>query len=236
MKLRSIFKYNELYYFRKIILEIIEGSCLLSYPMNYDEIDIAIRIIKSEEKYIKVQGISSIINILKTKSQNYKHKVCKLNSVCLYVLKNPDSYVFLNGIKLCTTMIMFTNSDLISILCGEFLNEYETTDYRLNIGEAIIKTNQSSGSLCYKYKNMIINTFLRGCCDEKLEIRCSSFSNIAYICEALPYSMDIFFYEIMIILESTLARYDSQLCKRGAIYLIYKISCGITNNFFLETI
>ncbi|GBP15693.1 Transport and Golgi organization protein 6, partial [Eumeta japonica] len=68
-----------------------------------------------------------------------KHVVIAL---ALNTLKSPESYTFLNCVRLFVALVNVNESDVIEILSDEYLNDAAAMDYRLVIGEAILKTSK----------------------------------------------------------------------------------------------
>lgn len=116
------------------------------------------------------------------------------------LLKEDDSYIFLNCIKLLITLVDILEETVLETLIAEYHFDIDVDssdiDFKLKVGEAIIKVTQGLGGMCYKYKSILINCFLRGAHNKNNEFRTSNLSNLGVVVRILSYQVHHFFQEV----------------------------------------
>lgn len=110
------------------------------------------------------------------------------------------SYIFLNCIKLLISLFQILKDSVLDTLIAEYHLDIDADstdiDFKLKIGESIVKVTQGLGEMCYKYKATLIECFLRGAYNKNNEFRTSNMSNLGVIMRILSYQVHHFFQEV----------------------------------------
>lgn len=92
-----------------------------------------------------------------------------------------------------------TDPKLISELNdNERLVKQRPPEVRLKVGEALLQVVRLVGPLIPKYKNSLLNAFLRGTRDQDPYVRASCLQNLGELCALLRYSIESVAYEVYI--------------------------------------
>lgn len=157
------------------------------------------------EPYTKVYGIMSLLKLINAKDEDAMLNAYSILAIAIKMLREDESYIFLNCIKLLIGLVGILPDTVISALVAEYHldvdSEFADIDYKLKIGETIVKVTQGLGEMSYKYKDTLISCFLRGSCHRNAEFRTSNISNLGMILRALAYEIHNFFQEVSIFLE-----------------------------------
>lgn len=152
------------------------------------------------EPYTKVYAIMNMLKLVNKKDEETLCNAHTVLALAIRLLKEEDSYIFLNCIKLFIALINVLEDTVIESLIAEYHFDIEADaadiDFKLKIGEAIVKVTQGLGEMCYKYKSLLINCFLRGSCHRHDEFRTSNISNLGVVMRILSYQVHHFFQEV----------------------------------------
>ena len=158
--------------------------------------------------------------------------MANLHSILLSALvyiKDEDSYSFLASIQLLVLLTKHLEGTVIETLIVEFQDQSLATDYRLKIGEAIVKTVEGLGVFAVKYKDLFINCFLRGVEDKASpdEFRVSCLFNLGQLCKFLSFQVHSFFNELVATLQMVLQRDPYLPARRSAALLLVDLLRGM---------
>lgn len=152
------------------------------------------------EPYTKVYGIMSLLKLINARDEDAMLNAYSILAIAMKTLREDDSYIFLNCIKLLIGLVDILEDTVIAALVAEYHldvdSEAAVIDFKLKIGETIVKVTQGLGEMCYKYKDTLITCFLRGSCHRNAEFRTSNISNLCMILPALSYQIHNFFQEV----------------------------------------
>lgn len=154
------------------------------------------------EPYTKVYGIMNMMKLINARDSETCLNAHVVLAITMKLLKEEDSYVFLNCIKLLIVLFGILEETVLDTLIAEYHFDSDSDsvdiDFKLKIGEAIGKVTQGLGEMCYKYKTTLINCFLRGVYNLNNEFRTSNMSNLGVIMRVLSYQVHHFFQEVKI--------------------------------------
>lgn len=189
----------------------------------------AMKLIQSREIYCKVYGSDTLIKLLKAKD---KQAIINRHTILAVALRNmgeSESYAYLNIIRLLVALTYVMDVEVIDALVAEYQNRELEIDERLKFGEVIIKVTEDLGEMAMKFKQQLINCFLKGSRDVNDEFRTSSLANLGTICKILSYQIHSFFHEMFVQLEGII-RHDSYVpSKRAAALVLSQILAGLPN-------
>lgn len=186
-------------------------------------------LIDQQESYLKVYGLSQLIDLIESKDIEALSNKQTIIGIATNALNDNESYVYLKAVKVIL-LLLTIDSSLIYTLCEEFLNNNETLNYRLKIGEVMVKVLESSKTECHEFKANLINCFLNGCKDKQEEIICSSYVNMATICKFYRFDVKNFYYEIILMIEATTESPNFLLAKRSSTFFLKELVCGIQDS------
>lgn len=135
------------------LIKIMKGEQTFSFNSINNEFEEARKLIEAHESYLQVEGIEKMIKLLQKREANAISNCHILTALALNTLKSPESYTFLNCVRLFVALVNVNESEVLELLADEYLNEAAAMDYRLVIGEAILKTSRELGKFyCFKRK------------------------------------------------------------------------------------
>lgn len=153
------------------------------------------------EPYTKVYAIMTILKLIEKKDEETILNAHTVLALAMKMLKEADSYIFLNCIKLLVALFDLLNETVLDALISEYHFDIDSDaadiDFKLKVGETIVKVTQALGQMCYKYKSMLVNCFLRGAYNQNDEFRTSNMSNLGAIMQLLSYQVHHFFQEVI---------------------------------------
>lgn len=187
-------------------------SWKLNYILNSDNINVDSDYVKAKkilsednsEPYLKAHGIMTIYKLIESKHADALLNKYEILALIMKTLKSEDSYVFLNCIKLLSALMYIMEQEVLDTLIAEYHYDFEAdsvdVDFKLKIGETIVKVVSGLGEMSFKYKDELINCFLRGCYHKNDEFRTSNISNLGNILKILSYQIHSNFQEVRKIL------------------------------------
>ncbi|EDW77839.1 uncharacterized protein Dwil_GK24699 [Drosophila willistoni] len=187
-------------------------------------------LIEEKESHLQVYGIQLLLKLLHQKDPTTMTKGHLIIALALATLKDKESYTFLNCVRLFVVLTHTMEAEVMDKLSDEYLSESSDLDYRLVVGEAILKSAQELGPLCYRYKAELLNGFMLGCRSHQPEFRMSSFANLAQLCRILAYQVHNFFQELLQLINAELNLTDGYLpSKRAAVLVLAELLNGMEN-------
>ncbi|VDK35883.1 unnamed protein product [Taenia asiatica] len=134
-------------------------------------------------------------------------------------LDNEDSYVYLNAIRALSAIGDALTDRLLPLLLSRFLTTSYSLEFRLKVGEAIVRVLCKLGDIAPKYRDVIVPGLLSSARDPSELIRAASLSNLAEICRLLGNAIQPVVYEVYKVMEGSL-KYDSaSIVRKSAAYL-----------------
>ncbi|XP_037927918.1 transport and Golgi organization protein 6-like [Teleopsis dalmanni] len=197
----------------------------------HEEFERARNLIEQSQPYLQAEGMKKFDNLLKANNYYTIANGHIIIVLAINMLKNKDSYAFLNAINLFKTLVEKLSINVIEILCDLYLEEKDDIDQRLVVGEAIVKICANLGPLCYKHKAVLINTFFQGARSRHDEFRMSAYANLSQLCRILSYQIDHFFYELIILVQDELNTGKYVPAQRAAVLVLSDILEGMEDVF-----
>lgn len=152
------------------------------------------------EPYTKVYAMMNILKLIEKKDEETLMNAHAVLALAIRMLREEDSYIFLNCIKLLVALFNTLNETVLDALIAEYHFDIDSDtseiDFKLKIGETIVKVTQALGQMCYNYKAVLINCFLRGAYNQNDEFRTSNMSNLGVVLRILSYQVHHFFQEV----------------------------------------
>lgn len=125
-----------------------------------------------------------------------------LLSVAQQHLKNEDSFIYLNAIKLLSSLGDSFPDIVLNTLTEEYSDSTKDVfekdaEVRIKTGEVLLRIVKSLGEIAPKYKAILLNTFLSGVRDDDHLIRASSLSNLGEVCKVLGFKLGSVVTEVL---------------------------------------
>lgn len=186
---------------------------------------------ENAEPYLRVYGMKEMMKLIKSKDPETMANLHAILLGALVYIKDEDSYSFLASIQLLVLLTRQLEGTVIETLVVEFQDGSMSMDYRLKIGEAIVKVIQGLGIFAIKYKELFTNCFLKGIEDKSSsdEFRVSCIFNLGQICEFLSYQVHSFFNELIVTLKMVLEHDPYLPSRRSAALLLSNLLSGMNN-------
>lgn len=105
---------------------------------------------EQSEPYSRVYAMKTISDLLDKRDTETVGNAYSILALSLKILKDKDSYVFLNCIKLFVSLMKVLEASVLDALVTEYQlegSDEKQVDYKLKIGEAIIKMTEYLGKL-----------------------------------------------------------------------------------------
>lgn len=189
--------------------------------------DDAMNLLRSDEIYCKVYGSDTLIKLLKKRDKQTVANRHTVLAVALQNMRETESYAYLNIIRLLVALSYVMDTEVVDALIADFKNQELEIDERLKIGEVIVKVTEDLGQFAVKFKQPLIDCFLKGSRDSNNEFRTSSLANLGSICKTLSYQMHNFFHEMFQQLEIIIKSDEYLPSKRAAALVLSQVLSGI---------
>ncbi|KAH8409439.1 hypothetical protein KR222_005047 [Zaprionus bogoriensis] len=208
------------------LLQLLNGDAKRRPPAQ-GSFQTARELIEQQQPHLQVYGIQMMLQALRSKDPAFTSQAHRILALALSTLKHKESYTFLNCVRLFVALVHLMEAEVLDMLSDEYLSEACELDYRLVVGEAVLKAAQEIGPLCYRYKGPLLNCFLHGCRSPLDEFRSSSYANLAQLCRLLGYQVQSFFQELLQLIDAELSTGRYLPTKRGALLVLAELLAGM---------
>uniref|UniRef100_A0A1B0GIW3 Putative transport and golgi organization protein 6 n=1 Tax=Lutzomyia longipalpis TaxID=7200 RepID=A0A1B0GIW3_LUTLO len=179
--------------------------------------------------HIRVYGMTEMIKLIENKDIETLANLHSTFHIALQYLTDEDSYSFLTCIRLLVLLTMHLDEGAVDTLIHEYENAEKEIDFRLKVGEAIVKITEGLGPVAVKFKEILINCFLRAARNPHEDFRTSALYNLGGICRILTYQVHHFFHEMITTIAGILQTDTYAPCRRAAILILTQLLQGIEN-------
>ncbi|XP_055713842.1 transport and Golgi organization protein 6 [Phlebotomus papatasi] len=179
--------------------------------------------------HIRVYGMTEMIKLIEQKDVETLANLHSTFHIVLQYLTDEDSYTFLTCIRLLVLLTMHLDEAALDTLVLEYENQDKDIDFRLKLGEAIVKIMEGLGPMAFKFKGILINCFLRGTRNVHEEFRTSALYNLGSICRLLTFQIHHFFNEMITTIHGILQTDTYLPCRRAATLILTQILEGVDN-------
>ncbi|XP_016975473.2 transport and Golgi organization protein 6 [Drosophila rhopaloa] len=211
------------------LLTLINGAWRPSEAVKIQPFQKARSLIEDKQSHLQVYGIQMMMDLLKKRDPATMSQGHLIIALALTTLKDKESYTFLNCVRLFVSLVHVMESEVLDRLSDEYLSETAELDYRLVVGETILKVAQELGPLSYRYKGLLLNCFMHGSRSPVHEFRMSAFANLAQLCRLLAYQVQNFFQELLQLVNSELTTGCYVPAKRAAVLVLAELLNGMEN-------
>ncbi|CAD7000319.1 unnamed protein product [Ceratitis capitata] len=211
------------------LLTLLNGEFKTNAAQQASVFNAARTLIESAESHLQVYGIQMLLDLLRKRDSVTLANAHLLIALALSTLKNKESYTFLNCVRLFVGLVHVMEAEVLETLADEYLSDQAQMDYRLVVGEAMLKVSHELGPLCYKYKDTLLNCFMHGARSPLNEFRMSSFANLAQLTRILCYQVHKFFQELLDLIDCELSTGKYLPAKRAATLVLSELLEGIDN-------
>lgn len=113
--------------------------------------NVARSLIESKESHLQVYGIQMLLDLLRRRDTVTMSNTHVIIALALATLKHKESYTFLNCVRLFVGLTDIMEAEVLEVLSDEYLNDNASIDFRLIVGEAIVKVSKELGTYLNKY-------------------------------------------------------------------------------------
>ncbi|XP_055545906.1 transport and Golgi organization protein 6 [Wyeomyia smithii] len=189
----------------------------------------ALSLCSDREPYCKVYGTTLMLRLLKERDKQTLANKNTILILALNNLRNVESYAFLNSVRLLVALCDRLETETLEALVKEYQSRDNDVDYRLKIGEALLKTVEAVGPIAYRHRDLLLNCFLHGCRSLEDEFRYSSLANLGNVCRILSFQVHHFFYEMFLLIKSVIETDRYLPARRAAILVLSQLMEGMDN-------
>ncbi|KAH8240567.1 hypothetical protein KR026_000187 [Drosophila bipectinata] len=211
------------------LLNLLQGAWRPNDSLKTQTFQKARSLIEKKESHLQVYGIQLMMDLLHKKDPTTMAQSHLVIALALTTLKDKESYTFLNCVRLFVALVHVMESEVLEKLSDEYLSETAELDYRLVVGEAVLKVSQELGPLCYRYKAVLLNCFMHGARSPVHEFRMSAFANLAQLCRLLAFQVQNFFEELLQLVNNELTSGGYAPSKRAAVLVLAELLNGMEN-------
>lgn len=127
------------------LLQLLNGDTKTSRQASKTSFQTARDLIEQKQPHLQVYGIQMMLEALRNKDPDITSQAHRILALALSTLKNKESYTFLNCVRLFVALVHLMEAEVLDMLSDEYLAETGELDYRLVVGEAILKAANEIG-------------------------------------------------------------------------------------------
>ncbi|VDM17148.1 unnamed protein product [Hydatigera taeniaeformis] len=190
-----------------------------------------------KDPFIPVRGhaLIELSRLLEARDPSLKGSEDNIFEMVVKHLDDEDSYVYLNAIRALSAMGNALTDRLLPLLLSRFLSTSYSLEFRLKVGEAIVRILRELGDIAPKYRDATVSNLLISARDPSEFIRAAGLSNLAEICRLLGNSIQSVIYEVRKsqfpfigvrvafevyeVIEKTLKHDNAPIVRKSAAYL-----------------
>ena len=171
----------------------------------------------------QAHGLIQLTKLIRTKDKETSSNTDTLLTIFTERLKHDDSYIYLAAINGLVELSSTHSQKVLDVFCREYaqLDKVcssvdpktgvlkgklssgvtkrqggERVEWRLKVGEALVKVVQGCGELLPHYSQLVLSAILCNTIDEDSTIRASSYSNLADVCQLLGHTFTSIQHEV----------------------------------------
>ena len=171
----------------------------------------------------QAHGLIQLTRLIRTKDKETSSNTDTLLTIFTERLKHDDSYIYLAAINGLVELSSTHSQKVLDVLCREYAQldkvcssvdqktgvlkgkpcsgvmkkrGTEQVEWRLKVGEALVKVVQGCGELLPHYSQLVLSAILSNTIDEDSTIRASSYSNLADVCQLLGHTFTSIQHEV----------------------------------------
>ncbi|KAJ3219876.1 transmembrane and coiled-coil domains-containing protein 7 [Clydaea vesicula] len=179
---------------------------------------------------VRVHGVNKIIELILKKSKIIDERFDSICELFLGLMYDNDSYLYLNAIKGLSALTDKYTQRSLNYIVKKYLENELDLDFRLRVGEVLLKTIQKLGVAFSKYSESLMTPILVVLKDEKLEMRMSSLSLMSCIAETSAYSLFPVIQQVLSYVENSLIFEKDFEIRRGVVGILLFIIRGFDRN------
>ncbi|XP_006860279.1 PREDICTED: transport and Golgi organization protein 6 homolog [Chrysochloris asiatica] len=154
----------------------------------------------------------------------------KLLKIFLENLEHEDTFVYLSAIQgVALLSDVYPEKILLSLLAQyDSSKDKHSPETRMKVGEVLMRIVRALGDMVSKYREPLMNTFLRGTRDPDSAHRASSLSNLGELCQRLDFLLGSMVHEVTTCLIAV-AKTDPEVqVRRAAIHVVVLLLRGLS--------
>lgn len=192
-------------------------------------IDRILKDIQSPLLPIRAGGLIQLRALLLNKDEESLKRFDGLLDLFVHHLKhsNEESVIYLSAIEGLSIMADIDFDRVYPYLKEELQRVSNNVEYRLTIGESLVKISRRLGELLPKYSDELIPLFLGLVHDEDKMIRASSLSNLSDIFEILSFGIGKHIEQVMEMVFNIMSIEKDFYVRRAALHMVTSVILGL---------
>lgn len=129
-----------------MIFQLVADGAVAKGQNSKSEYQLARRLCEERQPHLVVCGLMKFVKLIRN-DRDAETLACKhaVLAIAVHCLQNEESYVFLNCIKLLIVLVDVLEVAVIDYVVAEYQTEDNLMDFRLKIGEVIVKVTEGLG-------------------------------------------------------------------------------------------
>lgn len=126
--------------------------------------EVARTLCTASEPHLRVYGLVKFTELIRNGSDaEVLAKRHAILALAIDALRDPDSYVFLNCIRLLVQLVAVLEAEVLEAMVVEYRSDGADVDFRLKVGEVLVKVAEQLGEFCIHFCLNVILLNLNCC-------------------------------------------------------------------------
>lgn len=176
---------------------------------------------------VRAQALVALRKLVLAKDEFARANRDKILDIFQTQLRDSDSYLYYAAMRGLGALGDIFPEEIIPVLVKSFLDESLIEDTRLKLGETLVRVCERCGETLPKYGHHFVSTFLAGAQSTLSNLRASSLSNLASVCELMRFSLHPFIHDIVNVLAERLRGDPSADVRLGCLFVLSRLFAGM---------
>ncbi|XP_052652477.1 transport and Golgi organization protein 6 homolog isoform X2 [Harpia harpyja] len=158
----------------------------------------------------------------------------KLLQVFLENVQHEDAFVYLSAIQGVALLSSEYPERILPVLLARYRGPAQGTEdtaaaiARMKLGEVLMRVTQALGDMVFKYREPLVQAFLRGARDPDSALRASSLSNLGELCQRLGFQLGSIVQEVTSCLTAVAKTDPKAEVRRAAVHVVVLLLRGLS--------
>jgi len=175
---------------------------------------------------VRGQALVALRNLVLARDEFAKSNRDKLLDIFQAQLRGSDSYLYQAAILGLSAMGDIFAEEVIPILVRSFLNELLSEETRLKLGETLVRVGERCGEALPKWGHHFVSALLAGAQATSADLRASSLSNLATVCELMRFSLLPYVHDVSNVLIERMRDSHPEV-RMGCLFVLSRLFVGM---------
>uniref|UniRef100_A0A663FAW2 Transport and golgi organization 6 homolog n=1 Tax=Aquila chrysaetos chrysaetos TaxID=223781 RepID=A0A663FAW2_AQUCH len=158
----------------------------------------------------------------------------KLLQVFLENVQHEDAFVYLSAIQGVALLSSEYPERILPVLLARYrdpaqgMEDTAAAITRMKLGEVLMRVTQALGDMVFKYREPLVQAFLRGARDPDSALRASSLSNLGELCQRLGFQLGSIVQEVTSCLTAVAKTDPKAEVRRAAVHVVVLLLRGLS--------